>query len=126
MEIAQQNAMKFLLKRQFKSEVQHLEVFPRGTHRNSLMFTTTKDIPMSYTHLSVLERIDLYQYQSIDKLPIRAIARKMNCSASTISRELGRNRVDETHYLPDTAQMKMQARRQQSKQRFMSVSLSTI
>ena len=31
--------------RQFKSEVQHLEVFYWGTHRDSLMFTTTKGHP---------------------------------------------------------------------------------
>ncbi len=32
-------------KRQFKSEVHHLEGCPGGTHRDSLMFTTTKDTP---------------------------------------------------------------------------------
>jgi transposase, IS30 family len=50
----------------------------------------------------------------------------MNRSKSSISRELRRNRVNENLYLPDTAQAKMETRRQASKQRFMSISDSTI
>ena len=34
-----------LLNRQFKSEVHRLEASPRGTDRDSLMFTTTKGHP---------------------------------------------------------------------------------
>ena len=81
---------------------------------------------MSYTHLTASERIELYQFRVKDKLAISVIAIKMKRSESTISRELRRNSVDESLYLPDTAQMKMQARRQQAKQRFSSVSASTI
>ncbi|NJM76103.1 MAG: IS30 family transposase, partial [Acaryochloridaceae cyanobacterium RU_4_10] len=45
---------------------------------------------------------------------------------STISRELRRNSIDAKLYLPDTAHSKMQTRRAQSKQPFMSIRESTI
>jgi|APDOM4702015191_1054821.scaffolds.fasta_scaffold1758089_1 IS30 family transposase len=61
---------------------------------------------MSYTHLSASERFQLYQLRMTDKLSIQAIAKEMKRSKSTISRELKRNKVDETLYLPDTAQKK--------------------
>jgi hypothetical protein len=64
----------FIIFRQFKIEVQHLEVFAYGTHRDSLMFTTTKDIPMNYSHLSTTERLALYQYRTIDALTMEEIA----------------------------------------------------
>jgi IS30 family transposase len=54
------------------------------------------------------------------------IAQRMKRSKSSISRELKRNRINETLYLPDTAQTKMATRRQASKQLFMSVSDSTL
>jgi transposase, IS30 family len=54
------------------------------------------------------------------------IAIKMKRSKSTISRELRRNRVNETLYLPDTAQLKMKSRRLPSTEPFMSVNASTI
>jgi IS30 family transposase len=85
------------------------------------MFTTTKDTPMSYSHLSTTERFTLYQYRTIDDLTMEEIAAKMKHSKSTISRELSRNRVNETPYLPDSAQLKMQSRRAPSAQSFMSV-----
>jgi transposase, IS30 family len=54
------------------------------------------------------------------------IAIKMKRAKSTISRELRRNRLNETLYLPDTAQLKMESRREPSQERFMSVNESTI
>jgi IS30 family transposase len=81
---------------------------------------------MSYTHLSHSERFTLYNLHTIKKLSLREIAKMMNRSASTLSREIRRNRRDETIYLPDTAQINMQDRRKNAKQRFMSVSESTL
>jgi transposase, IS30 family len=54
------------------------------------------------------------------------IAAQMKRSKSTISRELSRNRVNETLYLPDTAQLKMESRRAPSAQRFISVNEFTL
>jgi transposase, IS30 family len=90
------------------------------------MFTTTKDTPMSYSHLSTIERFNLYQYRTADKLTLDEIATQMNRSKSTISQELRRNSIDRKLYLPDTAQTKMQAQRAQSKQKYSSISESTI
>jgi IS30 family transposase len=90
------------------------------------MFTTTKDTPMSYSHLSTTERFALYQYRTIDALTMEEIAVKMQRSKSTISQELRRNRVNERLYLPDTAQLKMKFQRVPSKERFASVNESTI
>jgi transposase, IS30 family len=81
---------------------------------------------MSYTHLSASERFTLYQLRNIDQLSLSVIALRMERSKSTISRELKRNRINETLYLPDTAQLKMHARRQQSKHRFMGVNPATL
>jgi IS30 family transposase len=67
------------------------------------MFTTTKDTPMSYSHLSTTERFTLHQYRTIDALTREKIAVKMKRSKSTVSGELSRNRVNKTLYLPDTA-----------------------
>jgi transposase, IS30 family len=90
------------------------------------MFTTTKDTPMSYSHLSTTERFALYQYRTIDNLTMDEMAIKMKRSKSTISRELQRNSIDATLYLPDAAQLKMQSRRAPCAQRFMSVNESTL
>ena len=81
---------------------------------------------MSYTQLSATERFTLYQLHTTEQKSIRDIARSMGRSESTISRELRRNRIDKKLYLPDSAHLKMQTRRQQSKQPFTSVSESTI
>jgi transposase, IS30 family len=81
---------------------------------------------MSYTQLSTTERFHLYQYRTTDKLSMDEIATQMKRSKSTISRELKRNSIDGKLYLPDTAQTKMQERRAQSKQKFMSLSESTL
>lgn len=81
---------------------------------------------MSYTHLSASERFALYHYRSKEHLSLDEIALKMNRSKSTISRELKRNSLDKGDYLPDSAHLKMQIRRQQSKQKFMTIRLSVV
>ena len=80
---------------------------------------------MSYTQLSASERFTIYQLHITEQLSNSEIARRLHRSKSTISRELRRNSVERKLYLPDKAHSKMQARRQQSKQRFMSISGST-
>jgi transposase, IS30 family len=81
---------------------------------------------MSYSHFSSCERFTLYQLRTTEQLSMDIIAIQMKRSKSSISRELRRNRVNENLYLPDTAQAKMETRRQESKQQFMSISESTI
>lgn len=81
---------------------------------------------MSYSHFSSCERFTLYRLRTTENLSMGIIAQRMKRSKSSISRELRRNRIHETLYLPDTAQTKMEARRQASKQLFMSVSDSTL
>jgi IS30 family transposase len=81
---------------------------------------------MSYSHFSSCERFTLYQLRTTENLSMGIIAKRMKRSKSSISRELRRNRINETLYLPDTAQTKMATRREESKQLFMSVSDSTI
>jgi IS30 family transposase len=81
---------------------------------------------MSYTQLSLPERIRLHHLRCIEHLSISETATRMERSKSTISRELKRNRFEKSLYLPDIAHRKMQTRRQHAKQPFMSVSLSTI
>ena len=81
---------------------------------------------MSYSHFSSCERFTLYQLRNTAQLSMSIIAEKMKRSKSSISRELRRNRINESLYLPDTAQTKMQTRRQDSKQPFMSISESTV
>lgn len=81
---------------------------------------------MSYSHFSSCERFTLYQLRTTEQLSMSIIAKKMKRSKSSISRELKRNRINESLYLPDTAQTKMQTRRQQSKQPFISISESTV
>jgi IS30 family transposase len=80
---------------------------------------------MSYTHLSAEERMKLYQLKQ-QQLSNRSIARHLGRSASTISRELQRNQTAEGIYLPDTAHMKMQQRRQAAKTPFSSISSACI
>ena len=81
---------------------------------------------MSYTHLSASERFSLYHYRSKEHLTLDEIALKLNRSKSTISRELKRNSLNRENYLPDTAQINMQIRRQQSKQKFMTIRPSVV
>jgi transposase, IS30 family len=59
---------------------------------------------MRYTHLTPLERTELYRMRVLDKKSISSIAKEMNRSVDTISRELKRNLSQEQIYLPDTAQ----------------------
>ena len=81
---------------------------------------------MSYSHSSSCERIRLYQLHTTEKLSMSIIAIQMKRSKSSISRELRRNRINEALHLPDTAETKMQTRRQQSKTLFMSIGECTI
>lgn len=78
---------------------------------------------MSFTHLSITERSELYKLRVIEQLSISEISRHLNRNKSTISRELSRN-TDERQigYLPDTADALMKARRKQAKVRFQSIS----
>lgn len=71
---------------------------------------------MSFTHLSITERSELYKLRVIEQLSISEISRHLNRNKSTISRELSRN-TDERQigYLPDTADALMKARRKQAK-----------
>jgi transposase, IS30 family len=81
---------------------------------------------MSYTQLSMSERFKLYQYREKDDLTMEEIATQLKRSKSTISRELKRNRIEGRLYLPDTAHLKMQTRRAQSKTKFRHICETTI
>ena len=59
---------------------------------------------MSYTHLTPLERNQIYKMRVIDQLSVSVIAHKNNRSQATISRELKRNLSGDNLYLPDKAQ----------------------
>jgi len=61
-----------------------------------------------YQHLSQKERLKLYDYYQ-NGLSVCQIAARLNRSASTVSRELKRNR-NQKRYLPDTAQKLYQSR----------------
>ncbi|MEI6329345.1 MAG: helix-turn-helix domain-containing protein [Pseudanabaena sp. ELA645] len=82
---------------------------------------------MSFKHLTTTERSELYKLRVTDQLSMSEIGRRMNRSKSTISRELSRN-TDERQgvYFPDTAEVKMKARREQAKAKFQRVSANTI
>jgi transposase, IS30 family len=82
---------------------------------------------MSYTHFTPSERIQLYELRVTEKRSIGAIAQIMNRAKSSISRELKRNTDAASQvYLPDTAQVQMEERRQAAKIRFSGVSPATI
>jgi len=80
---------------------------------------------MSYTQLSADERLQLYQLKQ-NQLSNRAIARQLRRAPSTISRELARNQSHEGLYLPDTAHLKMQQRRQAAKSSFEGIASECI
>jgi transposase, IS30 family len=86
------------------------------------MFTRTKRHPMNYSQLSASERNQVYELRTTTALSMRAIARQLGRDQSTVSRELARNSSEGGYYLPDSAQQKMQVRRQQSKTTFSCVS----
>jgi transposase, IS30 family len=77
---------------------------------------------MSYQQLNADERFQLYQLRQSGQLSMRAIARQMGRSQSTISRELRRCQADEQGYRPDKAHQQAQWRRQQSKVAFANIS----
>lgn len=81
---------------------------------------------MSYTQLSASERNRLYELRTTTDLSLRAIAAELGRNQSTVSRELARNQSSATIYLPDSAQAKMQARRQASKSAFSNISEASI
>lgn len=82
---------------------------------------------MSYTHFTISERVELYKLSITEQLSISVIAKKMQRSKSSVSRELKRNTNEEYKiYLPDTAQWMMQTRREEAKAKFESVSTETI
>lgn len=81
---------------------------------------------MSYTHLSAEERIEFYKLRENQAISLRNIAKEMNRSPSTLSRELQRNSLELELYLPDIANQKQQERRENSKTAFENISEDTI
>jgi transposase, IS30 family len=81
---------------------------------------------MRYNHLTSLEREQLYVLRVTNKFSIEKIAEEMNRSPSTVSRELRRNSFDDNLYLPDKAQKMVESRREESKEKFGSISDITI
>jgi transposase, IS30 family len=81
---------------------------------------------MSYTHLSAEERIEFYKLRANKDISLRNIAKEMNRSPSTLSRELQRNSLELDLYIPDIANQKQQERREKSKAAFESISTDTI
>ncbi|WP_218080470.1 IS30 family transposase [Anthocerotibacter panamensis] len=77
---------------------------------------------MSYTQLSVNERYQLHDLRTSQGLSLRTIAVLMKRSHATLSRELRRNTQAIGAYLPDTAHLKMKARRAGSKVPFQQIS----
>ncbi len=80
---------------------------------------------MNYQQLSPNERQQIYTLMYEDCLSVRAMAKRLGRSASTISRELHRNTCDK-HYLPDTAQQLNIIRRKASKHSFLKVSFTLL
>jgi transposase, IS30 family len=81
---------------------------------------------MSYTHLSASERFKLYELREKKHQSLRMIAKTLNRSKSTISRELKRNNAKAGLYLPDRAHLKMRSRCQRSKHKFMGITPETL
>jgi IS30 family transposase len=68
---------------------------------------------MRLNQLNAEERLELYRLQQETELLLRAIAKKMGRSHTTISRELQRNQDPHLKtYLPDSATSQAQERRQ--------------
>jgi IS30 family transposase len=84
------------------------------------------DTPMSYSHLTIDKRNHLYQLQQENKFSQRELALLIGCSQSAICRELQRNKTEQGDYLPDTAQILANQRRQNSKTKFDNVTENTI
>jgi len=74
----------------------------------------------TYTHISHFERGRIFQWLHYEKLSIREIARRLNRSHSTISREVRRNvhRVYLHLYYPNVAQSKAEYRLKTRAQRY--------
>ncbi|WP_072016349.1 helix-turn-helix domain-containing protein [Neosynechococcus sphagnicola] len=70
---------------------------------------------MSHKHFTDSERFELYQLRTTTHLSLRAIAQRMNCSQSSLSREIKRNQFQDGSYLPNTAQAKAEQRRREAK-----------
>ncbi|MBG6124314.1 IS30 family transposase [Pseudomonas sp. BG2dil] len=66
---------------------------------------------MSYQELSIEERITI-QFGQLQGLSQRAIARMLDRSPSTVSRELRRNAASTSPYSDSQAQQQMRLRRQ--------------
>ena len=77
---------------------------------------------MSYSQLSASERDEIYKLSQTTELSMRAIARQLGRSQSTLSRELTRNQSNEGMYFPEQAHQRMQERRKQSKTAFNNIS----
>lgn len=71
-----------------------------------------------YTHISIKERESLWEMK-IKGLCIREIARKLNRSPSSISRELKRNGKGKEGYRPSEAQAKYERRRERSRRKYL-------
>jgi IS30 family transposase len=81
---------------------------------------------MSYSQLTASERNQFYELRTTTDLSLRAIAKKLGRSQSTLSRELARNQSGNVIYLPEFAQQQMVERRRQSKTAFSGVTESSI
>jgi len=81
---------------------------------------------MSYSHLTISERFELYRLQTTTSLSLRGIGKRMKRSQSSLSREIERNQVKDTGYLPDTAQAKAEERRGKAKPRFQEIEESCL
>jgi len=81
---------------------------------------------MSYRHLTALERVKLSDLLTTTELSLRAIAKQMNRSQSSLSREIQRNCMNDKKYFPDTAQAKAEKRRQEAKPNIQAIEESCL
>jgi IS30 family transposase len=76
---------------------------------------------MGYHQLNSEERLELYRLRQETNLLMRAIAKKMGRSHTTISRELQQNQDPSLKtYLPDSANSQAQERRHHAQELFQS------